>query len=262
LFMLPQDTSVGLSSAIAKRTGELRVPTASHEQAPLPDQVAPGDLPARRDFTVGVGELIILFVAIVGAISLGLGITAYLGAHPYIVAYLVAYAAFRLANLLLCDQAMMGVDRLRSFRRVMYELPLLALFFAAPFERTFIYGGEPPRYLVGLGLLIELAGIWLALGARIQRGFFSAKDGAGGQALIQNGLYRYIRHPIYAGESLVWFAWPFEYGAPVTLLVAIAIGLSFTIRRIRREEAGMMAQYGDAYAAYMRATDRMIPNLW
>jgi protein-S-isoprenylcysteine O-methyltransferase Ste14 len=216
---------------------------------------------ARRDFTVRLAELVLQLVAIIGAIAIGLGITAYFSSHRYVVAYLVSYATFRFADLLVRDRTALGVDSARFARRLIYELPLLALFFGAPFERTFIYGGEAPRWLGALGLLIELAGIWLVLGARIQRGYFSP-GGNTERALIRSGLYRYIRHPIYTGEFLVMLGWPFEYGAPVTLLIAAALGFMFVNRRIRREEADMLAEHGDAYAAYMQVTHRMIPNLW
>jgi hypothetical protein len=89
------------------------------------------------------------------------------------VAYLVSYAAFHFADLLLCDTTALGLDSVRFARGMIYELPLLALFFAAPFERTLIYGCETPRWLGTLSLIVKLAGIWLVLGARIQRGFFS-----------------------------------------------------------------------------------------
>jgi protein-S-isoprenylcysteine O-methyltransferase Ste14 len=218
---------------------------------------------ARRDFTVRLAELVIQLAAIIGAIAIGLGITDYFGSHRYVVAYLVSYAAFRFADLLMRDRAALGLDSARFARRMIYELPLLALFFGAPFERTFIYGGEAPRWLGTLGLLIELAGIWLVLGARIQREYFCpGGDHDSHRALIQSGLYRFIRHPIYNGEFLVMLGWPFEYGAPITLLIAAALGFVFVNQRIRREEADMLAEHGDAYAAYMRTTDRLIPNLW
>jgi protein-S-isoprenylcysteine O-methyltransferase Ste14 len=222
-------------------------------QAPIP----------RRDFTVRVAELAIQLSAIIGAVAMGLGITAYFSSHRRVAAYLIAYGAFRLADLLMRAQDALGVDSVRFARRMIYEIPLLALFFGAPFERTFIYGGEAPRGLATLGLLIELAGIWLVLGARIQRGYFSpAGNHDSHRALIRSGLYRYIRHPIYTGELAVILGWPFEYGAPITLLIAAVVGFVFTNRRIQREEADMLAEHGDAYAAYMRVTDRMIPNLW
>jgi protein-S-isoprenylcysteine O-methyltransferase Ste14 len=234
---------------------------AEAESTPV-RQIPPPPI-ARRDFTVRLAELVVQMAAIVGAIALGLGISAYFKQHPYVLAYLGAYAAFRFADLLVRDPMALGVDPLRFARRMIYELPLLGLFLTAPFERTFIYGGETPRWLSALGLLIELAGIWLALGARIQRGYFSpSADRGAGLALIQTGLYRYVRHPIFAGQLLVLIAWPFEYGAPVSLVLAMSIGLLFVNRRIRQEEAEMMAEHGDAYVAYVRVTDRMIPSLW
>ena len=249
---MPDPASSGSQSVL-----ETNLKTETSEQTALMGPVA------RRDFTVRLAELLVQVVAIIGAVAIGLGITAYFGSHPYIVAYLVSYAAFRFADLLMRDRTALGLDSVRFARRMIYELPLLALFFGAPFERTFIYGGEAPRWLGTLGLLIELAGIWLVLGARIQRGFFSPGGNHNShRAMIRGGLYRFIRHPIYTGEFLVMLGWPFEYGAPVTLLIAATLGFVFVNRRIGREEADMLAEYGDAYAAYMQATDRMIPNLW
>jgi protein-S-isoprenylcysteine O-methyltransferase Ste14 len=218
---------------------------------------------ARRDFTVRMAELVIQLVAIIGAIAIGLGISAYFGSHRRVAAYLASYAAFRFADLLIRDRTELGLDTARFARRMIYELPLLALFFGAPFERTFIYGGEGPRWLATLGLLIELGGIWLALGARIQRGYLSPGNNRDShRALIRSGLYRFIRHPIYTGEFLVILGWPFEYGALIILLIAAVLGFIFVNRRIRHDEAEMMAEHGDAYVAYMRVTDRMVPNLW
>jgi protein-S-isoprenylcysteine O-methyltransferase Ste14 len=217
----------------------------------------------RRGFAVRAAELAILMTAIVGALALGLGLSDYLSQHLYVTAYLIAYGVFRLADLLVRDETALGLDRERFARRVMYEIPLLLLFFAAPFERTYIYGGAAPHWLAALGLLIELAGLWLALGARIQLGFFSPQPAGKARAvLVRSGVYRFIRHPIYAGELIVLLAWPFEYGAPISLIISSIIAVSVTGRRVRTEEAALLAQFGDEYANYMQVTDRVIPNVW
>jgi protein-S-isoprenylcysteine O-methyltransferase Ste14 len=75
-------------------------------------------------------------------------------------------------------------------------------------------------------------------------------------------LYRFIRHPIYLGEFVVLFGWPFVFGAPVTLVLASVTGIFVLARRIRYEEAELIAQFGTAYADYQRVTDKCIPNLW
>ena len=250
-----------------KATGSLRAGTGSLRAA---DEAAAGRtaerpvstfrFPARRSLALRIGELVIFVVAIVGAVALGLGISDYLGAHPYIFGYLAAYAAFRFADLLVRGDRSLT----RLSRRVTTQLPLLALFAGAPFERTYIYGGEAPRWLAGLGLLIELAGLWVVLGARVQLAFFSSSGGRAEQArpLVRNGLFRYIRHPTVAGEMLVLLAWPFEFAAPITLIVALIILIVVALRIISEEEAEMLAEFGDEYAAYMRQTDSLIPNVW
>jgi protein-S-isoprenylcysteine O-methyltransferase Ste14 len=262
--MYADELDVAAPSASRKATGELKAPTGALSAATSPrEPTAAGTMPTRRDFTVRVAELVILLAAILGAVALGLGISKYLREHRYVAAYLLAYAVFRFADLLVRDEAALGLDRERFARRLMYELPLLALFFAAPFERTYIYGGEPSHWLGVLGLLIELAGLWIVLGARIQLGFFSrATDVDGAAVLVRNGLYRFVRHPIYAGEFLVLMAWPFEYGAPITLVVAAFVGLAMMRGRMRNEEAALFARFGDAYAEYRRVTDYVIPNVW
>lgn len=250
------------AGASSKDTGELQPATGLLDGAKA--GIAPAlEQPISRDLAVRAGETTLLLAAIVGAVALGLGVSQYFGDHSYVAAYLVAYTAFRFADLLVRDEEALGMDRARFARRVMYELPLLAVFFAAPFERTYIYGGDAPRWLGALGLLIELIGLWLALGARIQLGFFSPANTIGArQGLVRGGLYRYIRHPIYAGEFLVIAAWPLEYGAPVTLTITIVVGLIAVRRRIREEEAEMLARFGDEYAEYMRGTDNILPNVW
>jgi protein-S-isoprenylcysteine O-methyltransferase Ste14 len=61
---------------------------------------------------------------------------------------------------------------------------------------------------------------------------------------------------------LVLTAWPFEYGAPLTEVLILIIGVIAIRQRIRYEEVELMALYGDDYAQYMRETDRILPNVW
>ena len=133
-------------------------------------------------------------------------------------------------------------------------------FAAAPFERTYVYGGAAPAFVRALGLLLELLGMWLALGARIQLGFFTAGRTAENPVLVTRGFYRYIRHPIYAGTFLVTFGWPLIYGAPVTAILTLIIGAIFAQRRMKSEEAAMRARFGEEYDAYMRDDGRVDPG--
>ena len=210
-----------------------------------------------------VVELIVVLIATVGALALGLGITSYLREHPYVFAYLVAYAGFRFADLMVRPVYDARVDRDYRWHRL-GELPRLLLFAAAPFERTYLYRSEPPTWLSATGLFVELIGLWLALGGRIQLGRFATPHIAlqHNHELLRTGFYRYVRHPIYAGTSLALLAWPLIYGAPIVAVAMIIVGLLAVERRIRIEEAMMLERFGEEYSSYVRETDRILPGVW
>jgi protein-S-isoprenylcysteine O-methyltransferase Ste14 len=215
-----------------------------------------------RSLAMRFGEAAVFLLAVVGAIALGLGITDYFAEHRYVLAYLVAYGGFRCSDLLIRDDA----DELSAHdelvRRISVQLPLLAMFAAAPFERTYIYGGPPPAWLSAFGLLLELLGMWLALGSRMQLGYFRSARVVEGSGLVTRGVYRYVRHPVYAGTFLVTLAWPLVYGAPITAMVTFIIGSIFCYRRMKAEDALMLERFGHEYEDYMRDTDALIPTIW
>jgi protein-S-isoprenylcysteine O-methyltransferase Ste14 len=249
----------------AKPTGPLVQAAAAKDDAAAEIVIEPVvDDVTDRNFFLRLGELAIFLVAVVGAVALGLAITSYFTAHTYIAAYLLAYAGFRCADLLVRDEY--GPDPARDavVRRVADQGPLLLLFFAAPFERTYIWGGEAPRWISGLALALELVGLWLALGARIQLGFFSweKRNGIEKHVLVRRGFYRFIRHPVYAGVYLALIAWPIAYGAPISAVLTVVIVGIVTGRLIGREEKVLIERYGDEYRKYQDESDAMIPNLW
>jgi protein-S-isoprenylcysteine O-methyltransferase Ste14 len=248
----------GTQAEPRKPTGELKAPTGGLG-------AVPASAPAQRWRRVDIraSELVVFMVAVVGAVALGLGITQYLSEHPYTLAYLIAYGGFRLADLMVREDFEPPPDAALLSGSILRQLPVLLLFAAAPFERTYIYGGEVARWVQALGLLMELLGLWLALGARIQLGFFSpAPEPGGPRALVRNGLYGAIRHPIWLGEFLVIFAWTLEFGAPVCAVLTAIVGIVMGRTRAATEEAEMLAQFGDEYARYLYDTESFIPGIW
>lgn len=81
-----------------------------------------------------------------------------------------------------------------------------------------------------------------------------------GHALVTEGPYRYIRHPLYT------------FGAAFYALIAVATGLWWLFGllaiafvalawRTPREEANLIALFGDDYRDYMATTGRYLPHL-
>lgn len=249
-------------------TSESAAPSA--KQSSSSSQENPPEVPAANrvqstDMFLRLAELAVFLVAVVGAVSLGLGITDYFGEHAYIASYLIAYAGFRVADLLVRENY--GPDPMRDAlgRRVLKQLPILLLFAAAPFERTYLYGGEATVWLGALGLLLELAGLWIALGARIQLGFFSWRktdEGEPQRVMVKTGFYRFIRHPTFTGVFIALIAWPIVYGAPLSGILTLVVGVLVMRREIATEEAELLSRFGDEYAEYCKTTDSVIPNIW
>jgi len=77
-------------------------------------------------------------------------------------------------------------------------------------------------------------------------------------ALVATGMYRYIRHPMYA--SLLALAWgaALKDLSATSLVVALAASLSL-IATALAEERENLAHFGPSYAEYMKTSRRFIP---
>lgn len=80
------------------------------------------------------------------------------------------------------------------------------------------------------------------------------------QTLVTCGIYRRIRHPMYAAAFLYAFAQmlllPNWIAGPSTLITFLPLYLI----RLPREERMMMDRFGDDYRHYMKTTGRLIPR--
>ena len=82
-----------------------------------------------------------------------------------------------------------------------------------------------------------------------------------GHFLVTDGIYKYIRHPMYASHML-WAV------AQILILHNLIAGFSFIVvmvphylMRVGAEEKMMINQFGSAYEDYMKKTGRIFPNM-
>ena len=80
--------------------------------------------------------------------------------------------------------------------------------------------------------------------------------------LVTTGVYRHVRHPMYAA----FFLWAVAQALLLPNWIAgpaglVGFGTLFGLR-VRREERMMEATFGDAYRAYAARTWRMIPGVF
>jgi protein-S-isoprenylcysteine O-methyltransferase Ste14 len=79
-------------------------------------------------------------------------------------------------------------------------------------------------------------------------------------ALVQNGPYAIIRHPIYFGFIMAAVGMILVLGEVRALVLLFDIGVFF--RRMKPEEEILRATYPDDYPEYERRVKRLLPCIW
>jgi len=79
--------------------------------------------------------------------------------------------------------------------------------------------------------------------------------------LVTTGVYRYVRHPMYA--SLLCLTWGAALKSPTGVSLALAAAATgFLVATAKIEERENVVHFGDEYRAYMRHTRLFIPWLF
>ncbi|MCX6225371.1 MAG: isoprenylcysteine carboxylmethyltransferase family protein [Bacteroidia bacterium] len=79
--------------------------------------------------------------------------------------------------------------------------------------------------------------------------------------LITTGVYRYIRHPMYA--SLLYLTWGIAYKNPTGVIMFYAAAATFLLYlTVRVEELENLTWFGEEYREYMKRTKRFVPWIW
>ena len=79
--------------------------------------------------------------------------------------------------------------------------------------------------------------------------------------LVTSGIYKYIRHPMYA--SLLALAWGAYFQNPSWVGTGIAVLCSYLLLlTAKADEQECLSYFGPAYADYMKQTRRFIPGLF
>jgi protein-S-isoprenylcysteine O-methyltransferase Ste14 len=121
---------------------------------------------------------------------------------------------------------------------------------------------EPP-WLGGLGLAVDLAGIALAIWARLTlgsnwSGLITVKAD---HELIRTGPYALVRHPIYTGLLAASVGTALTIGRVAAYLGAASC-LVAILMRVHGEDALMAEQFPASHSAYRDRTKALIPFVW
>jgi protein-S-isoprenylcysteine O-methyltransferase Ste14 len=177
-----------------------------------------------------------------------------------------------------------GVIRYRYGRRArrnrqieeqdrIYEIVLLTLSFAGflgvpvlylatPWLSFADYSFQPVMFCAGI--VISAGSLWLfwRSHADLGRNFSIRLVIREHHALVTTGVYRLIRHPMYASALLWGLGQAFLLPNWVTGLAGLLGFCILYFGRVRREEMLMLKRFGDEYRQYMMRTRRLVPYIY
>jgi protein-S-isoprenylcysteine O-methyltransferase Ste14 len=109
-----------------------------------------------------------------------------------------------------------------------------------------------------LGSLVVGGALVIAGWARIYRDAWSIREDQ--QRLVREGIYRYLRHPQYAGLMLLATGALCEW-ATIPLLILWPVVVYQYVALARREERDLAARFPDAWPEYQLKTGMFTPRM-
>ncbi len=135
----------------------------------------------------------------------------------------------------------------------------VAFFIAFLWSAAAIRTGRVAAYWVGIATLIAGAALRRHCFAMLASQFRGEVRVNEGDAIVERGAYRFVRHPSYTAAFLLYLGIGLALGnwASVALLeIVAAFAYGY---RIRVEERALRAVHGERYAAYQARTWRFVP---
>jgi protein-S-isoprenylcysteine O-methyltransferase len=159
--------------------------------------------------------------------------------------------------------------RRQSFWTRAVQFVLLAVAYEMAFNRRLAVGWLGWRFVkqapvvAWAGVALTAAGVAVAVWARfiLGRNWSGTVTVKEEHTLVQNGPYRFVRHPIYSGFTLAMLGTAVALGE-VRGLVALAATLVAWRLKWPIEERFMIDQFGARYEAYRQRVSALIPGIW
>jgi protein-S-isoprenylcysteine O-methyltransferase Ste14 len=144
---------------------------------------------------------------------------------------------------------------------VLYGLITIGYFLSFSIGMTKIGRIHPWNTFFAIGMGVFAAGLVIRVLsiATLKRFFSYSVATVEKHKLIDTGLYRYIRHPGYLGQLIIFLGISMSISNGLSILammIPVAIGYAY---RINVEERFMAEQFGDEYLDYQRRTKKLLP---
>lgn len=141
----------------------------------------------------------------------------------------------------------------------------LMVFFAPPLEWIYLPAVLPRLvFMQTVGMALILVAAMLRIWVRLHiRGLYTGHvQVRADHRLVQNGPYRFIRHPGYLGYVLIGLGVVISYASWIGLAALLFMLLPGLAYRMRVEERLLTEQFGEEYINYTKKTRKLIPWIW
>ena len=160
----------------------------------------------------------------------------------------------------------------RNYRSLSEKIALSVAFFGMAILPAFYVATGIPReadyavrpWAIAAGIVIFVFGLWIFRRSHkdLGRNWSVTLEIREKHKLVTRGLYRFIRHPMYASFLLIALAQAFllpNWVAGLSGLVGLAV---LFFMRINVEERMMLDTFGEEYRVYSGKTKRIIPYIY
>ena len=151
---------------------------------------------------------------------------------------------------------------------ILFLVPAFLLYVAGMFVMVWDLGrradgGGLHQALSPVGLVLVALGLVPAvLGAlTLRTNYSSTLVIREGHELVDRGVYRVVRHPIYLGTLLVMIGLPLGVSSWIGLPPMLLL-IPLFLYRMRIEERLLVEEFGDEYRSYMARTKRLVPLVY
>ncbi|AMD29561.1 hypothetical protein Nps_00335 [Candidatus Nanopusillus acidilobi] len=117
-------------------------------------------------------------------------------------------------------------------------------------------------YIIGFSLFIIGLALQGIAEATLGKYYLPSIGTVEDQKIIKNGIYKYIRHPGYFGEIIIFFGLGFVTYSLLGILGAFIVSLMIYFGEVIPEEKYMLEKFGKEYEEYMKETFRFIPYIF
>ena len=184
---------------------------------------------------------------------------------------MIVEMAIRVPHVRQRRQTRMAVDRVDWSERSLLGSMFVAMFFLpVTYMFTSRLGGADYRLphevrgpvgIIGVAILAIAVWLFWRSHANLGRNWSPSLQLREEHELVTEGVYRSVRHPMYASMWLWGLAQALLLQNWIAGWASLVLFLPLYLLRVPREERMMLDEFGEAYRAYMNRTGRVVPRL-